>query len=296
MDKKLQNDLDSADLEMEQIKNELLQIEMKRKHISDQRSLIACDAHQKRVIGDAVSERISSLQCEKNKLVEQVASVDDETNRVIASLDRYKQINAMNDAFYVWYAGPYATINSFRLGNLTNKPIEFTEINAALGQAALVVHIIAGKAGVVFKHFVIVPMGSFPKILRADDRRTSYPLFIDSSSFSLFPKRNFNLALQGFMSCVQELGDYIANYDPTLSLPYKISVSESRVGDLSFTYGGDDEVWTRSLKFMLSDVKWIIAWYIKHCNSSIVGSGGGGAASGGNQNDYGGIYSGNANG
>src|SRR6185312_15940009 len=99
-------------------------------------------------------------------------------------------------------------------------------------------------------------MGSFPKIIRGDDKKTSYPLFIDSSSFTLFPKRNFNLALQGFMSCIQELGDYIATYDPTLSMPFKISVSESKIGELSFVYGNDDEVWTRSLKFMLANIKW----------------------------------------
>eukprot|EP01034_Spumella_vulgaris_P024385 gene24385-30726_t len=206
------------------------------------------------------SERLNQLHNDNNRLLDQISSVDDETNRAIATLDRYKQINGMNDAFYIWYAGPYATINSFRLGNLTNKPIEFTEINAALGQAALVVSIIASKAGVNFRHFVVSPMGSFPKVLKADDRRTSYPLFIDQSSFTLFPKRNFNLALQGFMSCVQELGDYVSSYDPTLAVPYKISVGDSKIGDLSFVYGGgDDEVWTRSLKFMLSDVKWIIA-------------------------------------
>ena len=127
-------------------------------------------------------------------------------------------------------------------------------------------HIVASKAAIEFKSFVILPMGSFPKILKADDRRTAFPLYIDSSTFSFFPKRNFNMALSGFMSCVSDVGDHVSNHDPTLSLPYKISTAESKIGDISYTYGGDEEVWTRALKFMLSNIKWTIAWYAKHCS------------------------------
>lgn len=37
------------------------------------------------------------------------------------------------------------------------------------------------------------------------------------------------------------------------------------VGDMSFVYGNlDDEEWTRALKCMLANIKWIIAWYCKH--------------------------------
>lgn len=257
---------------MLQLKEELAGLEREKTNLRTQRGEVFVEQLRKKKIRDAMVDRFNQLQVENTTVHDHLNSLDEETNRVIANLDRYKQINAMNDAFYIWYAGPYATINSFRLGNLANKPIEFTEINAALGQAALVVQVIALKAGVEFKHFLISPMGSFPKIIRGDDKKTSYPLFIDSSSFTLFPKRNFNLALQGFMSCIQELGDYISNYDPTLSLPFKISVNDSKIGDLSFTYGNDDEIWTRALKFMLADIKWIIAWYTKHCSSSIVDS------------------------
>ncbi len=265
----LEAEILSMDEEILLLQNELETLNCAAVQTSSSRSSLTHAAHEGRKIRDAMTQRLNQLTGDNHATTDQIASVDDETNRVIATLDRYKQINAMNDAFYIWYAGPYATINSFRLGNLTNKPIEHTEINAALGQAALVLHVIALKANIELKHFLISPMGSFPKIVRGDDRRTTYPLFIDSSSFTLFPTRNFNLALQGFMSCIQEVGEYISNYDPTLSVPYKISVHESRIGDLSFVYGSDDEVWTRALKFMLADIKWIIAWYTKHCNSNI---------------------------
>lgn len=107
------------------------------------------------------------------------------------------------------------------------------------------------------------------------------PLFLDNTSFSLFPKRNFNNALIGLFSCVQELGEYVREYDPTMAMPYKIFLDSNMIGSdlssslssgnasssgdlVSFLYGSNDEHWTRSLKFLLANIKWIVAWYTKH--------------------------------
>ena len=65
------------------------------------------------------------------KSLDSILSIDEELKYTNDSLNRLKQINVINDAFYIWYNGPYATINAFRLGNLSMKPIEFKEINAA---------------------------------------------------------------------------------------------------------------------------------------------------------------------
>lgn len=111
-------------------------------------------------------------------------------------------------------------------------------------------------------------MGSFSKVSSVEDRRTAYSLFTDGS-FSLFPKRNFNAALLGFMACVEELGDYVVKHDPTLSLPYPLHLPEGRIHDQSVLLGGDEEAWTRGLKFLLADIKWIIAWATKHLNRRV---------------------------
>jgi beclin 1 len=199
------------------------------------------------------------------ELDDEIASISQEIDRVTISLNKLLQINPLNDAFYIWYAGPYATINNFRLGNTQVKPIESNEINSALGETALVLYLIAFKCHFEFKNYNIIPMGSFPKIIKLDDRsKTIYSLYIDQTSFSLFPKRNFNAALTGLLSCIQELGDYVASYDPTMTMPYKINISENKINEVSTVYGLDDEIWTRSLKFMLSNVKWLIAWSTKH--------------------------------
>jgi hypothetical protein len=87
----------------------------------------------------------------------------------------------------------------------------FTEINNALGQAVLAIAIIAERAHIEFKKYGLIPMGSYPKIYKVEDRRTLYCLYTDGS-FSLFPKRKFNLALVGFLHCVKELGNCMTMY------------------------------------------------------------------------------------
>lgn len=138
-------------------------------------------------------------------------------------------------------------------------------MNAAFGQAVLAIAIVAEKAKIEFSKFDLLPMGNSPKIFRIDDRRTLYCLYADGS-FSLFPKKRFNLALVGFLHCVDELGHHVNNRDPTLSLPYLIKPSEGTINGQSILLGADDELWTRSLKFLLSDIKWIIAWAAKYHN------------------------------
>jgi beclin len=262
--------MDSVDADITETEHQLAAVAERRNNLLTRRMILSSELQRNRVVADALKSRVNQLGDVYAQMTDQMASIDEESDRTIAHLNRYSQMNAVNDAFYIWYAGPYGTINTFRLGNLSSKPIEFTEINAALGQAALVVCVVAAKAGIEFKSHTIIPFGSFPKIVTTDDRRTQYPLFIDTSTFNLFPKRNFNAALAGFLCCIQDLSDYISNYDPTLAIPYKITVADSKIGDLSCVYGnGDDEVWTRSLKFILSDIKWIVAWYTKHCNNYV---------------------------
>ena len=174
------------------------------------------------------------------------------------------KLNPINDAFHIWYAGPFATINDFRLGRLPSHQLDWAETNAALGEAAAAVYTIAKMGRIQFKRYQIYPMGSFARISKVDDTRTLYNLFTDGS-FSLFPKRNFNTALVGFLSCIDEIGEHVLLHDPTLQLPYKIDTHEGKINSHSISVSSaDEEQWTKALKYMLSDIKWIIAWSTKH--------------------------------
>ena len=49
----------------------------------------------------------------------------------------------INDAFYIWHEGAFGTISGFRLGRTPSQPVDWDEINAAWGQAVLLLHTFA---------------------------------------------------------------------------------------------------------------------------------------------------------
>ncbi|CAM9853798.1 unnamed protein product, partial [Chrysoparadoxa australica] len=163
------------------------------------------------------------------------------------------------------YSGPFVTINGFRLGRQSNKSVDWAEINAGLGQAAVLLVVLVRAMGIRFKKYIIVPLGSHTKIARKDDGRILYNLYTDEG-LSLFPRRNFNLALKAFLDCVGEASEFVESHDPTLAVPHKIEGGEvtGTVGGLAVALGSSYEEWTRALKFMLTDIKWMVAWVAKY--------------------------------
>lgn len=228
------------------------------------RAHLALEADSRRVLENCILDRVNQLSFAHLELHDYSSSLESESRSISNRLQKLMNYDSINDAFHIWYSGPFATINNFRLGTLPSCTIEWTEINAAFGQAVLAVAIVAEKAKIEFKKYGLLPLGNFPKVYKVDDRRTLYCLFTDGS-FSLFPKKRFNLALVGFLHCIEELGVYVTAQDPTLSLPYVIKASDGLINDQSVLLGVDDEIWTRSLKFLLTDIKWIIAWSAKYC-------------------------------
>jgi hypothetical protein len=181
------------------------------------RAALVDDTYRRHLLLKALRNRANALDAECAALVESGQAVRAEHARVTAHLQKLVQCNAVNDAFHVWYAGPFATINGFRLGTLPSRPVEWTEINAALGQAVLAIATVAARARYEFKvttrfacsallipcpgplihvapdllhtkRFGLIPHGSFPKVYNVGDRRTVFTLYTDGSAFSLFPK------------------------------------------------------------------------------------------------------------
>ena len=68
-----------------------------------------------------------------------------------AELARLARANVYNDAFCVGHDGVFGTINGLRLGRVTGAAVPWPEVNAAWGQALLLLHTIARKVGFVFE-------------------------------------------------------------------------------------------------------------------------------------------------
>ncbi|KDO18758.1 hypothetical protein SPRG_21648 [Saprolegnia parasitica CBS 223.65] len=176
---------------------------------------------------------------------------------VLRCLQRY---NVFNDTFHIWHEGSFGTINGLRLGRLPSKPVEWAEINAALGQATLLLATVASRANLNFARHTPVARGSYSKMLTAPskDKRKEYPLYSDGS---FFQRQKFNQALVFFLECVDEAGVRAMREEPSLRFPYKIY--KGKIGELAISVGGNDEQWTRALKYLLTHLKWLLAWIAK---------------------------------
>jgi len=146
--------------------------------------------------------------------------------------------------------------------------VPWVEANSALGITALLLSTLEQKtnSGIRYQH-EIVPMGSASKIgLRNGGSVTYYNLYSDDS-FQFFGKRNFNIALAALLQCVKDAAETVEKVDRTIAIPHaieKTAKGELIVGGLSIAYGVDGEQWTRSMKYMLTDIKWLVAYTTKH--------------------------------
>ncbi|KAG8228117.1 hypothetical protein J437_LFUL000119 [Ladona fulva] len=75
-------------------------------------------------------------------------------------LDKLKKTNVFNVTFHIWHSGHFGTINNFRLGRLPSAPVDWSEINAAWGQTALLLAALARKMNLTFQRFRLVPYGN----------------------------------------------------------------------------------------------------------------------------------------
>jgi beclin 1 len=144
----------------------------------------------------------------------------------------------------------------------TTISVPWAEVNSALGLVALLLSTLQHKPNSSF-HFKneIVAMGSTSKIgVRRGESITYYDLYTDDN-FHFFGKRNFNIALTGLVRCVAEAEETVQERDRTIALPHAIDASargEMTIGGLPIAYGPDGEQWTRAMKYLLTDIKWLL--------------------------------------
>eukprot|EP00614_Pseudopedinella_elastica_P011653 CAMPEP_0172589534 /NCGR_PEP_ID=MMETSP1068-20121228/8228_1 /TAXON_ID=35684 /ORGANISM="Pseudopedinella elastica, Strain CCMP716" /LENGTH=295 /DNA_ID=CAMNT_0013385147 /DNA_START=102 /DNA_END=989 /DNA_ORIENTATION=+ len=239
-------------------------------------------------------EALSEVQRQRLEVEERTASVDSQARQCKRQLEAMSHVSVLNDCFYIWHAGPFATINGFRLGRLASDPVEWAEINAALGQVALLLSTvqarvegcmarIGGVPGQGFTTVEFYPKGSYSQIARrltAGERVSRgaatralpqvHNLWSEGgtglvgSVFAAMRGTSFGRALELLLSFVHEAGQHIQANDPAFSLPHPPELPAHKVGGLSIVHGqGSDEQWTKALKLLMADIKWILGWAAK---------------------------------
>lgn len=204
------------------------------------------------------------------KLEENQESLDNQLRNTKFHLNRLRTVNVLNATFHIWHSGPFGTINYFRLGRLPGTPVEWEEINAGLGQVNLLLHCLARKVKLEFKRFKLVPYGSYSYIEVVENcqgfkvgeqlnmyRVKGYKYFFDWDN-------KFDQAMQAFLDCLKQFEDKIKSIDAQFSMPYKINsfkLEDKNGSAYSIKCNlNSHEQWTKALKYMLTNLKWSLAW------------------------------------
>ena len=156
-------------------------------------------------------------------------------------LERLQRTNVYNDTFCIGHDGFFGTINGLRLGRLPPpQNVDWSEINAAWGTAALLLATVAEKLGFTFRGYRIKPMGSTSRIEkleypqppsdRSPSSNISNPVSLPSPSqqqqhpkitpLDLFSSgdlplgrmllhRRLDSGMVAFLECLRQLGDYV---------------------------------------------------------------------------------------
>lgn len=169
---------------------------------------------------------------------------------------------------YNYFSGSFSHVDnqSNKSTNYISEKVPWKETNAALGQVALLLATIERKSfcGIKFR-YEIVPAGSTSKIGMRQSLGSSltlYNLYYSDENFQFFGKRNFNTAIQYLVQCVADTAEGIRQRDRTIILPHCIEKragnSELTIGGIPIFYGVDDIEWTRAMKYLLTNIKYIM--------------------------------------
>ncbi|KAJ1666852.1 Vacuolar protein sorting-associated protein atg6 [Coemansia sp. RSA 1646] len=234
---------------------------------------------------DEICGQITSLQTESQKLeadedqqnqmrndleyaLERCESeqwaLDDKYARLAAQLTQLQRTNVYNDVFNIAVSDGIASINGFRLGGRSAPHnVEWAEINAAWGQALLLLQTVARRLGYEFAGYRLIPMGAFSRIERTSDDGAASVLELFGSGDMylgrLFQTRKFDSAMVAFLACLDQIAQLITSINPQLRLPYRID--HDKVGGVSIKpQFGQDDAWTKACKNTLMDARWALAF------------------------------------
>jgi beclin 1 len=224
------------------------------------------------------SQKLTSFQSERDR-------INNQYDHDSKQLERLRRANVFNDTFSIGHDGYFGTINGLRLGRLPEKPVEWSEINAAWGHTCLLLATVAEKLSYTFKGYELIPMGSNSKIRqnktpRAASNDPSHPVKQKFDTYKLYSSgeaifnvglfhREFDTAMIAFLECLRQLIQH-AERTP-IRLPDGTSVEcprigykieKDKIGDNSIKLSGlgnQEESWTKACKLTLICCKFLLA-------------------------------------
>ncbi|KAG8747132.1 autophagy protein 6 [Ceratobasidium sp. 414] len=178
-----------------------------------------------------------------------------------AELARLARANVYNDAFCIGQDGIFGTINGLRLGRASDAPVPWPEVNAAWGQALLLLHTIARKVGFVFEQYRLVPMGSCSRIERVGGDKAVYELFGSGELHigRLLHNRRFDYGMVAFLECLRQITEFAKSQDESIEFPH--AIVKDKIGGASIKWQfNQEETWIRALRHVLLALKILLKW------------------------------------
>ncbi|TPX40957.1 hypothetical protein SeMB42_g03103 [Synchytrium endobioticum] len=235
----------------------LKELEDEKAQLKGELELLEAELHELDHLETCYWQDVNEYETELREYQDERDSIRMRQEHTDRQLQNLKRTNVINDTFRIWHDGPFGTINGFRLGRLPSIPVDWSEINAALGQVLLLMDVLATRLNFTFKSYRLVPMGNFSRIEKIEADKASYELYGSGDIASvLFHNRRFDMALVALLNCLLQMCELVDQ--DKVKIPYKIS--KDRIGDASIRHSNQDETWTKALKFVLINLKWVLAY------------------------------------
>ncbi|XP_033266602.2 beclin-1 isoform X4 [Orcinus orca] len=210
---------------------------------------------------------LKELALEEERLIQELEDVEKNRQIVAENLEKVQAEAERLDQEEAQHSGQFGTINNFRLGRLPSVPVEWNEINAAWGQTVLLLHALANKMGLKFQRYRLVPYGNHSYLESLTDKSKELPLYC-SGGLRFFWDNKFDHAMVAFLDCVQQFKEEVEKGETRFCLPYRMDVEKGKIEDTGGSGGSysiktqfnSEEQWTKALKFMLTNLKWGLAW------------------------------------
>ncbi|KAG2590808.1 beclin-1-like protein [Panicum virgatum] len=250
-EKKLKADIEEAEKQYSEVSSEMKDLETKYKQFEE--------------LEERYWQEFNSFQLQLTSNQEERDAISAKIEVSRAHLEMLKHTNILNDVFYISQYGVFGTINNLRLGH--THVVEWDEINAAWGQAALLLHTMAQYYTPKFQYRIkIHAVGSYPRI--TDINNKTHKLF---GPANVLFSTQYDKAMTWFLTCLQEFVEFAVSLDKeknvppdkSLKLPYRID--GDKVGDYRVVLGDFNtrENSTKALKNMLNNLKYVLYWFIR---------------------------------
>lgn len=250
----LQREEESLTIELSTVQSELVNMEHQLKEEKERGTHLDKEERE-------FWESFNEHQLQQLDLRDQSFGVELQLQYTREQLGRLKRKSVLNTAFYISHNGHFATINGLRFGKLPSIPVEWSEINAAWGQATLLLYTLANVCGVSFKRYKLRPYGSQSFVQDDEGKKKYLPLHTSSR---IFADSKYDLGMVAFLDCLNQFKIHISQIsEGKFTLPYQIE--KERIGDGDEYYSikvqfNTEERWTKALKFTLTNIRWAMTW------------------------------------